>query len=115
MAKTDGLVYWVGDKPSRPVAIDVRDSQGRVLNLSTYTDFEVVMLDSDNGEVDLTGSFLTTSGADSGRFVFRFPENRSIFNKAGEYLLQLVIKGANGTEDRTFPHTIRVKKLGGIK
>lgn len=113
MAKTDSLVYWVGDKPSRPVAIDVRDSQGREVNLGTYTGFEVVMLDSDNEQIDLTGSFLTTSGASTGRFVFRFPENRSLFNKPGEYLLQLVVKGANGTEDRTFPHTIMVKRLGG--
>lgn len=115
MAKTDSAVYWVGDKPSRPVKIDVRDSQGRVINLSTYTEFEIVMLDSDNNPIDLTGSFLSTSQANTGTFFFRFPTEKTVFTKAGEYLLQLVVRGANGTEDKTFPHTITVKRLGGNK
>ena len=104
--------YWVGQIPSKPIAIDVRDSDGYPVNLSAYTDFRIQVLGSDNEEVDLTGSSLTTSGAADGRFVFRWPVGRSVFNKPGEYLLQLEIDGA-GTKDFTTVHSIKVRRLGG--
>lgn len=104
--------YWVGQIPARPIAIDVRDSEGRAVNLSSYTDFNVIVLGSDNEEVDLTGSTLTTSGADTGRFVFRWPSDRSVFNKAGQYLLQLELSGP-GARDFTTEHNIKVRRLGG--
>lgn len=107
--------YWVGQIPSRPIAIDVRDSNGLPMNLSAYTEFNVIMLGSDNEEVDLTGAILTTSGAVDGRFVFRFPKDRSLFTKPGEYLLQLEIVGIDGTRDYTTEHHIKVRRLGGTK
>lgn len=106
--------YWVGQIPARPIAIDVRDSQGRVMNLSAYTDFKVTILGSDNEEVNLTGSSLTTSGASQGRFVFRWPVGRSVFTKTGEYVLQMEL-GGTGVKDFTTVHTIKVRRLGGIK
>lgn len=106
--------YYVGAIPSRPLAIDVRDSFGNIMNLSAYTQFNVKMVGSDNEDIDLTGSTLTTSGAATGRFVFRFPTDRSVFTEAGEYLLQMEIVGANGTRDYTTTHHIRVHRLGGI-
>ena len=107
--------YWVGQIPSRPISMTVYDSNGNTLNLSGYTDFKVNVLGSDNEPIDLTGSTLTTSGASTGRFVFRWPTDRSVFDKAGEYLLQLEIDGGNGTKDFTTVHTIKVRRLGGSK
>ena len=107
--------YWVGQIPSRPMAIDVRDSIGRPMNLSTYPVFNVILLGSDNEEIDLTGSTLTTTGSELGRFVFRFPQDRSVFDKPGEYLLQMEIIGANGSRDYTTEHHIKVRRLGGNK
>lgn len=107
--------YYVGAVPSRPIAIDVRDSDGLPVNLSAYTDFKVVLLGSDNEVIDTTGAVLSTSGAAQGRFVFRWPTDRSLFNKAGDYLLQMEIDGAGGTKDFTTEHTIRVRRLGGTK
>jgi hypothetical protein len=107
-------MYWVGDKPSRPISITIRDSGGRPLNLSVYSDVKVRMLGSDNEELDLTGSSVTTSGGADGRLTFRFPTYRSLFTKPGEYLLQVEL-GGTGTLDRTTTHTIMVRRLGGVK
>ena len=104
--------YWVGQIPSRPIAIDVRGSDGRALNLASYTDFRVIVLGSDNEEVDITGATLNTSKAAAGKFVFRWPEGRSVFDEAGEYLLQLELSGG-GYKDFTTEHTIKVRRLGG--
>lgn len=106
------LQYWVGQIPARPIAIDVRDSSGRVMNLATYTDFRVILLGSDNEEIDLSGSSLTTSGAGTGRFNFRFPPDRSVFTKPGQYLLQLELVGP-GARDYTNELNIKVRRLGG--
>lgn len=104
--------YWVGQIPSRPIAIDVRGSDGRAVNLASYTDYRVIVIGSDNEELDITGSTLNTAGAANGRFVFRWPEGRSVFNKAGEYLLQLELSGG-GYKDYTTEHNIKVRRLGG--
>lgn len=106
--------YWIGQIPSEPIAISVYNSNGRPKNLSGYTDFNVLLLGSDNEELETTGSILLTSGAVDGRFVFRWPTDRSLFEKAGEYLLQLEILGANGTKDYTTTHSIRVRRRGGV-
>lgn len=110
----DIYTYWVGDVPS-PIAIDVRDSKNRPLNASAaYTTYEVVMLDNDNEEVDLTGSALDSSAAQLGRFIFTWPTT-SVFKKRGDYILQLRLSG-NGKVEHTTPATIRVRELGkGIK
>lgn len=104
--------YWVGQIPARPIAIDVRGSDGRSVNLGSYTDFKVVVIGSDNEEIDLTGSTLSMAGSLDGRFVFRWPKDKSVFNKPGEYLLQLVLSG-NGYKDYTTEHSIKVRRLGG--
>lgn len=104
--------YWVGQIPARPIAIDVRGSDGREVNLASYTDFRAVVIGSDNEEVDITGATLNTSRAAAGKFVFRWPEGRSVFNKEGEYLLQLELSGG-GYKDFTTEHHIKVRRLGG--
>lgn len=104
--------YWVGQIPSRPIAIDVRGSDGRAINLASYTDFRAILLGSDNEEVDITGAVLNTSRAAAGKFIFRFPEGRSVFEEDGEYLLQLELSGG-GYKDFTTEHYIKVRRLGG--
>lgn len=105
--------YTVGQIPSRPIAIDVRDSLGNLVNLSSYTGFKAILIGSDNEEVDLTGSVLNVAGAAQGRFIFRWPIDRSVFTKPGEYVLHLEITGGSGTKDFTTGHAIKVRRLGG--
>lgn len=104
--------YWIGQIPARPIAIDVRDSDGRAINLAGYTNFVAHLLGSDNEDIDLTGAVLNTSQAASGRFVFRWPNDRSVFTKSGEYLLQLEFTSPTA-RDFTTEHTIKVRRLGG--
>lgn len=106
--------YWVGQIPSLPLAIDVRDNDGRAVDLSAYTEHEVILLGSDNEDVDLTGSYINTIRIDEGRLVFYWPEDRSVFTKSGMYLLQLELSGP-GKRDFTTAHHIKVRRLGGVR
>jgi hypothetical protein len=104
--------YWVGQIPSESLSIQIRDDLNSPVDLSNFTSFEVVMLDSDNNEIDLTGSTLDTSNVLSGRFIFAFPADHSVFTKRGDYLFQLWME-SNGKIEKTSVLTIRVKELGG--
>lgn len=105
--------YWVGQIPAKPIPFVVKDSDGRQMNLSNYTEFNVRLIGSDNEDIDVSDASLSTAGAVTGRFVFRFPTDRSVFTKSGEYLLQLELIGP-GARDYTSVHTIKVRRLGGI-
>lgn len=104
--------YWVGQIPLRNLTITVKDSAGRPLNCNIYTDVSVRMLGSHNEEIDLSGSTLNRAGAANGRFVFEWPRDRSLFKNTGDYVLQLVLKGA-GAVDITTAFIMRVRELGG--
>jgi hypothetical protein len=104
--------YNVGDIPS-PIAIDVRDRLGRPVNCAAlYTNYEVVMLDSRDQPVDLSGSSLDSSAAQLGRFIFTWP-NKSLFTRRGDYVLQLRLSG-NGKVEHTTAATLRVFQLGKV-
>lgn len=103
--------YWVDQIPGDNLSIQVRDDMNSPVDLSSYNSFEPIMLDSDNREVDLTGASLDTTNAVNGRFLFNFPDDRSLFNKHGDYLLQLKMTGV-GKVDYTNPVILRVKQLG---
>jgi len=104
--------YWVGQIPGESIAIDVRGTDGRPINLAGYTGFGVKVLGSDNEEIDLTGYNLSTAQIASGRFVFRWPNGRSVFDKPGAYVLQLELDG-DGVKDFTTVLHIKVNELGG--
>lgn len=103
--------YYVGQRPAAPLSIEIVDNDGVAVNLSTYNNFEMVMLDPQNKRVDLTGSILGTAPG-VGRLYYRLPENRSVFDKPGEYVMQLRL-GNETSLDYTSEYTIRIKALGG--
>ena len=103
--------YWEGQIPGDTLSIQVRDDRNTSVDLSSYTSFRLRMLDSDNSEVDLTGSDLDTSNAYNGRLIFAFPTDRSLFTKYGDYVAQLEMSGA-GKKDFTSTFILKVKKLG---
>jgi len=104
--------YYVGQIPARPLAISVRDDDGTALDLSNYSEFNVVMLDAHNRFVDMSGSNLEITQIAEGRFTFFWPTDRTLFNKPGDYVFQLELSGV-GKRDYTSEHEIRVRKLGG--
>jgi hypothetical protein len=103
--------YWIDQIPARPLSIQVRTQSGDDANLSGYTNIEVVMLGSNNEEIDLTGAVLDTVGKPAGNIIFRWPTTRSLFEYPGDYVLQLKLSGT-GRLDFTSTHTIRVRELG---
>jgi hypothetical protein len=105
--------YWISQIPQRPFGFTVKGSDGKPANLAGYTNYEVVILDPDNQIVDITGSQLQTAQASAGKFVFRWPTDRSIFTKKGEYLLQLKLTN-DTSRDFTSVHHIFVRELGGV-
>jgi hypothetical protein len=106
--------YWKDQIPARPLSIQVKDQDGNDMDLSGYTTYNVKMLGSYNEELDLTGAQLNTLNADIGKFTFRWPTTRSLFQYAGDYVLQLELIG-EGKKDYTSTHTIRVRELGRTK
>ncbi len=106
--------YWKDQIPARPLSIQVKDQDGNDLDLSGYSDIEVVMLGSYNEELDLTGSSINTLNKDIGKITFVWPTTRSLFDYAGDYVLQLKLTGT-GKKDFTSTHTIRVRELGKVR
>jgi hypothetical protein len=106
--------YWKDQIPARPLSIQVKDQDGNEMNLSGYTSYAIKMLGSDNETIDLTGSELNTLNADIGKFTFRWPTDRSLFNYSGDYVIQLELTGT-GKKDYTSTHTIRVRELGRVR
>jgi hypothetical protein len=105
--------YWREQIPAKPLSIKVKDQSGEDMNLSLYTDIEVVMMGSNNEYIDLTGAVVDTSNKASGTIIFRWPTNKTLFDWAGDYVLQLQLSG-EGRRDFTTTHSIRVKELGRI-
>lgn len=103
--------YWKDQIPARPLSIQVKDQDGNDLDLSGYTNIEVIMLGSYNEELDLTGSTINTTNKDVGKIVFVWPTSRSLFEYPGDYVLQLKLSGT-GKKDFTSTHTMRVRELG---
>lgn len=103
--------YWVGQIPNKPLSIRIKDGEGIDSDLSIYTDIKVKMLGSYNEEINLTGATINKNNANTGRIIFVWPTDRSLFDYAGDYILQLELSGTN-KKDFTTTHTLRVRELG---
>lgn len=105
--------FWVGEIPARPLEIEIVDSDNNPMPLDAYSEIKARLLGSDNEEVDVTGMVVNQTEPVNGILAVRWPADRSLFNKAGEYLLQIELNGATGSREFTDAHTIRVRKFGG--
>lgn len=103
--------YKVGQIPRQDLGITIRDSRGRTLDISSYTNVGVRIIDPDNYEVDLTGSSINLGGVTVGRIMFKWPTDRSLFEKSGVYLLEVILADSV-YRDITTEHTINVTELG---
>jgi hypothetical protein len=105
--------YWKGQIPSKPFSIIVKRDDGSTADLGEYTSITAKLLGSNNEEIDLTGSQVTTNNKTLGQIGFIWPTDRSLFESAGDYVFQLSL-AATGKLDFTTTHTIRVRELGRI-
>lgn len=105
--------YWIGQIPARPLSIVVKNQDGSDFNLSAYTTITAILLDPDNNEVSLSGATLDSNGKQFGQLRFIYPTARSLFEKRGDYVLQIKLQGSDRL-DYTTTHTIRVRELGKV-
>jgi hypothetical protein len=103
--------YWVGQIPDRPMSIQIQDNEGSPVDLSVYTTYTFRMLGSRNEEVSLSGHSVVLTKLNEGKITFIWPTDRSLFERTGDYVLQLEL-GGTGKLDFTSTHTIRVRELG---
>ena len=106
--------YWIDQIPSRPLAIQVKNSAGDDMDLSGYSTITARMVGSRNEELNLAGYSLNTLNKDLGKIVFIWPTTKSLFTEAGDYVLQLKLEGT-GRLDFTTTHTLRVRELGRVR
>ena len=105
--------FWVGEIPSKPLEIEIVDSENTPMPLIGLSGVKARLLGSDNEEVDVEDVVVNLTEPLNGVLVLRWPTDRSLFNKPGEYLLQIELDGSTGTKEFTDAHTIRVRKFGG--
>lgn len=111
----DYKVYWVGEKPAGAMTITVLDqSTGAPVNLNNYQNVRLLMVDSDNQEVDIPAEATVVADGPNGRVAFVWPRDRSLFTKPGEYVFQLEMTTPDVVV-RTDAQNIVVKRLGGTR
>ena len=103
--------YWKDQIPARPLSILVKNEDGSNADLGEYSTITVKLIGSNNEEVDLTGAQVVSTNKVLGQIGFIWPTTRSLFDKDGDYVLQLSLAGT-GKLDFTTTHTIRVRELG---
>ena len=112
----DYKVYWVGERPGGSMVITVLDQDtGLPANIAPYNEARMRMLDSKNREVDLGNGEAIISNGSTGRVVFRWPTDKSLFERPGEYVFQIELAGGMGNSviAKTTVEHIIVKRLGG--
>ena len=105
--------YWRNQIPAKPLSIQVKDQSGNDSNLSGYDEINVQMVGSNNEIMDLTGSTIISTNKNIGKIQFVWPTDRSLFDRTGDYVLQLQL-GGTGKLDFTSTHNIRVRELGRV-
>lgn len=105
--------YWVDQIPARPLAISVKDTYGANQDLSAYTSFSLELLDEYNNSIDLAGSQLDAVNKPDGRLIFYWPTTRTVFERAGDYVLRLKMS-SNTAKDFTTVHNIKVREFGRV-
>lgn len=103
--------YWVDQIPDRPLSIQIQDSEGAPLDLTVYNTYTFKMLGSRNEDISLSGHSVVTTALNEGKITFIWPKDRSLFDKHGDYILQLELSGT-GKRDFTNTHVLRVRELG---
>lgn len=103
--------YYVGQIPKDPLRFDITDNNGNVINLADYDYVRARMLDSDDRQVDLSMATVSVSEPQRGRVILNWP-TVSLFNKPGEYVLQLELIGSNGSRDFTNTQLLIVEGFG---
>lgn len=107
-------IYEVGQIPSRPLVVALKDESGLPLNLAPYTDVRFRLKGSRNEDIDLSAGSVQVMDRVGGRVALHFPRTHSVFTKPGDYVFDVELNGESA-RDYTSTGVIRVTKLGGIR
>lgn len=105
--------YWVGDRPAGSWTFQVLNQ--RTANpevLTGFTSARVIMLDSENNEVEIPDENVSISNPAAGTVTFIWPQE-SLFTKPGRYVVQLELIGGTARR-KTTVQEILVKQIGGV-
>lgn len=104
---------WVGEIPAQALAIIVNDNDGLAVNLNSYDSIQVHLLDPRNNEIDTNGGQILI-GQGNGRLGWRLPYDRTLFERAGEYVMYLELRNSSlGIVNFAGEYTIQVREMGG--
>jgi hypothetical protein len=96
----------VGQKPDTPMILNVLDTQGQSIALSSYTGVQLLIKSPTGAMVVDGGAINTISG---NRFTYQWGTT-SIFTEPGDYRFQLKLTKAGGVVDYSSIVTIEVHK-----
>jgi hypothetical protein len=107
--------YWVGDRPGGSWTFQVLNQRSGVPeSLAGYSKAKVILIDSDNRQVEIPDVNTAIADAQTGQVVFVWPQD-SLFTKPGRYTMQLELSGgSNGAVRKTTVQEILVRESGGV-
>lgn len=101
-------VFWVGQVPRQSLVMDVVNQRGEEIDLSRYNDISLIMIGADNRRKQLNGTL--TVNQSKNRVLYNW-ESTSLFDKPGDYIVQLELEG-DDFKDYSSPVTFVVRELG---
>lgn len=109
----DTKTFWVGDRPGGSWTFQILDSRsGEPLNLNSYHTARMVIVGSDNEEVETPSINTSIADAGLGLVTFLWPD-KSLFTQAGRYQMQVELIG-NSARRLSTVQEILIKKTGGV-
>jgi hypothetical protein len=97
---------YVGQKPSTPLVLNVTDTQGQPVTLSTYTAVQM-LIKSPTGTMIVDGTAVLTISGNKATYTWG---TTSIFTEPGDYRFQLKLTKAGGVVDYSTVAKIEVSK-----
>lgn len=91
--------FYVGQKPGYALVLTLRDPHtNEVKNLTNFTSASLRMVDPSGASVDTSGGTMSISDANGGKVTYIWPTDASLFSRAGDYKIQVVLTGTTSQE-----------------
>lgn len=108
------IEFEVGARPSKPMALVLRDEADNPINTIGYSAYILEILDTNNRPVDMADVDILPVPQLAGVFSVYLPKDRTLFPEKGKYLLRLKLLGPDGAVDITRTSEIRVRDFGRL-
>lgn len=100
--------FTVGQKPAQPLLISITDPiTNDAIDLTGYSGVELLLVDPNGDVIDTGQGSAFVADPAQGIVSYEFPENETLFEKAGDYMWQLQLNTATA-QDYTAPAVFEV-------